>query len=103
MTEFDLGCNQASIWHACQCRWAGVNAELLAETPAHEPRGLQGEGVMPRPALGNHPAKQPSGAWHRQQCGSTHPPAESPTMVTLLGSPPKAAMFSCNHSIAAIW
>src|SRR5438270_13653500 len=72
MTEFDLGCNQASIRHACQCRWAGVNAEPLGETPAHEPRGFQREGVMPRPALGNHPAKQPSGAWHRQQCGSTH-------------------------------
>ena len=30
-------------------------------------------------------------------------PADSPAMVTRSGSPPKAAMFSCTHSSAAIW
>ena len=30
-------------------------------------------------------------------------PADSPQRVTLSGSPPKAAMFSRTHSIAAIW
>jgi hypothetical protein len=29
-------------------------------------------------------------------------PADSPKIVTLLGSPPKAAMFSYTHSRAAI-
>jgi hypothetical protein len=30
-------------------------------------------------------------------------PADYPKMVTLPGSPPKAPMFSCTHSSAAIW
>jgi hypothetical protein len=30
-------------------------------------------------------------------------PADWPKMVTLAGSPPKAPMFSCTHSSAAIW
>ena len=31
------------------------------------------------------------------------PPADSPAIVTLAGSPPNAAMFCCTHSRAAIW
>ena len=30
-------------------------------------------------------------------------PADSPAMVTLSGSPPKAAIFACTHSSALIW
>ena len=30
-------------------------------------------------------------------------PADSPKIVTLAGSPPKAAMFSRTHSSAATW
>ena len=31
------------------------------------------------------------------------PPADSPAMVTLDGSPPNAAMLSCTHCSAATW
>ena len=60
--------------------------------------------VMSRPTLGDGAPEQPLGAGHGQQRGDAHRRQhDSPKMVTLPGSPPKAAMFSCTHSRAAIW
>lgn len=48
-----------------------------------------------------HPWGQALPSWGPQTCRETlAPPADSPKMVMLLGSPPKAAMFLFTHAMA---
>lgn len=51
-----------------------------------------------------HPWGQALPSWGLQTCRETlAPPADSPKMVMLLGSPPKAAMFLFTHAMAMCW
>ena len=68
-----------------------------------------GEGL--RRQAGNHRAAFADRAGDQVACESGEAisalteidPADSPAMVTRLGSPPKAAMFFCTHRSAATW
>jgi len=50
-------------------------------------------------ALWNSPAAVGEAIWWQ----TLDPPADSPKMVTLCGSPPNALMFSCTQRSAACW
>ena len=47
--------------------------------------------------------KSPRASGEATRVFTEPPPADSPKMVTLSGSPPKAAMLSRTHFSAAIW
>ena len=54
-----------------------------------------------RAALADRPLEQPARQRRRHCALTANEPADSPKIVTLPGSPPKAAMFSCTHFSAA--
>ena len=63
-------------------------------------RGLRPHVVAARPRSGGSPAKSPFALGVPMSVPTLMPPADSPKIVTLLGSPPNAAMLSRTHSRA---
>ena len=57
--------------------------------------------AMRDPLMQTADRKSPSAAGHVNRAAQAIPPADCPAIVTLAGSPPKAAMFSCTQRRAA--
>ena len=99
--QLRLGRKHAVNWHRGDRFSGGLDAKVLGQDAADPPRGRGRDHVMRRPTLRDGARNSPSARGRPSSVPTLIAPADSPKIVTLPGSPPKAAIFACTHSRAA--